>query len=219
MDPLSGGTVHFPDAFVNTCRHSIWLPGRPRGGGPGGRVTLPPRPPLHGRVRDRATGSPGRALTCAGVGAVDVRPEAVAHAGLGEQPVRTGWVGLELAPQLVHVEPEVAGGLGVSGTPDLTEQVLLAEQLAGMAEQHLEQVPLGRGQPDVGRVWPARFADNPLRGQVDDQVTEPDPRLVTVADGPPPDRAHAGEQFVHAERLGDVVVRARVKRLHLVRAV
>jgi hypothetical protein len=62
---------------------------------------------------------------------------AVSHARLGDEPARLGRVRLQLAAQLGHVEPEVACRVAVAGSPDLGEQLALAEQLAGMPEQYL----------------------------------------------------------------------------------
>jgi hypothetical protein len=153
---------------------------------------------------------------------------AVAHAGLGDQPARPRRVGFELAAQLSHVQAEVAGGVGVSGSPHLGQQLVAAEQLTGVAKQHLEQVPLGGGEPDVVRLsGPRRAAPvrhrglpgDPLGGQVHDQAAKPDPGLVIGCPGTPDRGPHAGEKFLHPERLGDVVVRAGVERLDLVGAV
>src|SRR5260370_37369926 len=85
--------------------------------------------------------------------------------------------------------PEVPGGVGVSRATYILEQVLLAEQLARVAEQHLEQVPLGGGQPDVGPGRAVGVAADPLGGEVDDQISQPEPRFVTVAQPAAPDRA------------------------------
>ena len=60
---------------------------------------------------------------------------------------------------------------------------------------------------------------DPLGGQVHDQAAEPDPGLVLGRPGAPDRGPHAGEQLLHSERLGDVVVRSRVERLDLVGAV
>src|SRR3984885_15674112 len=74
---------------------------------------------------------------------------AVSHPRLGDQPARPRRVGLELAPQLRHVEPQVAARVAVPGPPHVVEQLAVAEQLARVAQQHLEQVPFGGRQPDL----------------------------------------------------------------------
>ena len=135
------------------------------------------------------------------------------------QPARPGRVGLQLAAQLGHVQPEVAGRVGVARAPHLGEQLPLAQQLARMAEQHLEQVPLGRGQPDVGcavaRPRMTRLAArSTTRSPSRTCGSSPSPVARPAHRGP-----HPGQQFVHAERLGHVVVRAGVQRLDLVGAV
>ena len=150
---------------------------------------------------------------------------AVAHAWLSDQPAGAGRVRFQLAAQLGHVQPQVAGRVGITRSPHLGEQLVAAEQLARVAEQHLEQVPLGRGQPDIlgsrGRVTgrDRHLPGDPLGGQVDDQVTELHPRHV-LGRGPGPAgyRAHPRQQLFDPERLGDVIIGARVQRLDLVAA-
>ena len=169
---------------------------------------------------------------------------AIAHAWFGDQPAGPGGIRLELAAQLRHVQPQVAGGVGVPGPPHLGQQLVAAEQLARVPQQHLEQVPFGRGEPDVillGRGAGSRLAvrgaclagsgmvaaarrhrrlpGDALGGQVDDQVAELDLGQVLHGPGAPDRRTHAGEQFFYPERFGDVVIGARVERLHLVHAV
>jgi len=88
-------------------------------------------------------------------------------------------------------------------------------------------VPLGGRKPDViglGAITGTgrhgrRHPGDPLGGEVHQHVTEPDARQVLGGADPPHHRPHPREQFLHAERLGDVVVRAGVERLHLVGAV
>jgi hypothetical protein len=107
-----------------------------------------------------------------------------------------------------------------------------AEQLARVAQQHLEQVPFGRGEPDVlglARSWKdaarriasrnGSLTDDPFGRQVDHQRAEPDPGQVLGGTGPPDRRPHPGQQFFDAERLGDVVIGAGVERFHLVHTV
>ena len=141
---------------------------------------------------------------------------AVAHPRLGEQPAGPGRVGFQLAPQLGHVEPEVAGRVGVARAPHLGQQLALGEQLAGVAEQDLQQVPFGRGQPDRLAAVPAMTV---LAARSMTRSPSADHRLVGRGGGPPDGGAHPGQQFLHAERLGHVVVRAGVQRLDLVGAV
>jgi hypothetical protein len=64
-----------------------------------------------------------------------------------------------------------------------------------------------------------RPPDDPLGGQVDGQVAEPDPGRRLGRRGAPHRRAHPGQQLVHAERLGQVIVGPGVERFHLVRGV
>jgi hypothetical protein len=95
------------------------------------------------------------------------------------------------------------------------QELPLAEQPAGVAQQHLQQVPLGRRQPDA-RVPRRPVAGYALGGQVHRQVTERDARLLLRRRAAPHGSAHPGEQLIDPERLGHVVVRARVEGLDLV---
>ena len=108
--------------------------------------------------------------------ATDVDDEAVAHPGLGDEVARVGPVGLQLAAQVGHVDPQVVALVAVAGTPHVLQQLALRDELAGVAHEHLEQLPLGRRQAD--RL--ARRVEHPLGGQVDGEVrrwrSSPPPR-------------------------------------------
>ena len=60
---------------------------------------------------------------------------AVAHAGLVQQMPRPGGVRLQLPAQPGHVEPQVVAVALSAGPPDLGEQPLSADQLAGVAQR------------------------------------------------------------------------------------
>src|SRR5215472_10180131 len=109
-------------------------------------------------------------------------------------------------------------GLGrVLRTPDLLQQLALADQLARMTDEQLEQVPLGRGQ--VYRLATLPWPDNVI-GYVHSILSYLDRcgRLARRREpaGHGPD---AGQQLIDPERLGDVVVGPGIERVHLVRAV
>ena len=70
-------------------------------------------------------------------------------------------VGLDLAAQPVHVDVHGAGLAGVVVAPDVLEQLVAREDLAGMAEQEGEQVE-GLGL-DGQRL---AVAQEPMAGQV-----------------------------------------------------
>ena len=62
--------------------------------------------------------------------------QTVAHAGLGAQEARIGRVGLQLVPQLRHVDAQVVPVLDVRRPPHLGEQLPVRAHLSGVANQH-----------------------------------------------------------------------------------
>ena len=98
--------------------------------------------------------------------------EAVAHAGLGDEVAGMGAVGLELAAEVGEVDAEVVA-LGRRGrSPHVVEQLALGDELAGVANEHLEQLPLGRREAD--RL--AGGVEDPLGAEVDREVGGGDDR-------------------------------------------
>ena len=75
-----------------------------------------------------------------------------------------------------------------------------------MPHEDLDEVPLGRREPDLGAV-----AVHPLGREVDGEVGGLDHRLLLGRRGAAQRGAEPGQQLVHAERLGDVVVGAGVE--------
>src|SRR3954469_15201520 len=68
--------------------------------------------------------------------------EAVAHPGLRDQVARVLRVGLELAPQLGHVDPQVVRLGLVARAPHLLEQLALRDEPVLVADEHFDEVPL-----------------------------------------------------------------------------
>src|SRR5947207_15723317 len=91
--------------------------------------------------------------------------EPVAHAGLGEEVAGHGRVGLQLAADPGDEHPQVISLLAVLRPPHLLQELALADQLAAVAHQHLDQVPLGRCQ-----AYLALAGRDALGGQVDPEV-------------------------------------------------
>ena len=131
--------------------------------------------------------------------------------GLGDEVARPARLGLELAPHLRHEHAQVVRLVVVLGTPHLLQQLALGDELAAVAHEHLDEVPLGRREADLVAV-----AVHPLGREVDGEVRGLDERLLVSGRGPAERGAQPGEQLVHAERLGDVVVGAGVERGDLV---
>src|SRR5262249_17274895 len=123
------------------------------------------------------------------------RAQPIADSGLGEDVVRPLGIGLDLLPQLPHVDPQILRVGEI--VPQRAEQEPVGEHLAGVLHQHAQEIVL------LGRelhLAVAHLDDAPH--QVDRKVAGPEDRalavrLQLVAQG----GAHAGEQLVHAERL------------------
>ncbi len=141
--------------------------------------------------------------------AVDL--EAVAHPGLGEEVARAAGLGLELAPHVRHVHAQVGGLVVVLRAPHLLQQLPLRHELALVAHQDLDQVPLGRRESHLGA-----GAVHPLRAEIDGEVRRLDHGLLLGRRRAPQRGAQTSQQLVHAERLGHVVVGPGVERRHLV---
>jgi len=47
---------------------------------------------------------------------------------------------------LCHVLAQVVGFGGVGGAPDLLEELALGDELAGIADEDVDELPLGRGE-------------------------------------------------------------------------
>src|SRR4051794_24173205 len=146
--------------------------------------------------------------------------EPVPHARFREQVLRTRRVVLELAPQVLHVLPQVVGLLDVRRPPHLLQQLALAHEPAGVAEQQVEQLPLGRRQVHgvPGPVRGAALGDRPA-GQVDGPPAQHDRLTRLLRAEAPAHRPDPGEQLLDAERLRHVVVGAGVQGVDLRRAV
>src|SRR5664279_6582477 len=138
-------------------------------------------------------------------------------------------VRFQLAPKPGEIFAKVVELVSVLRSPDLGEQLLLADEFAGMPQQDLQDLPLGRGQPDIpavsagvgslaGRVGGSAAARRPPGGEVDRVRADPDDGDVVVTSPAPADRPQPSEQFIDAERFGDVVIRPGIQGLHLVTA-
>src|SRR5439155_1222159 len=121
-----------------------------------------------------------------------------------------GRVGFQLGAQLGEVHPQVVGLRLVPRPPHLLQQLPVRYQPAGVADQHLQHVPLGRGEPDVAAV-----AGQAPGGQVDGERVGVHHRLLRYRYPAAQRRPYPRQQLVHPERLGHVVVRPGVERAYL----
>src|SRR5262245_46107749 len=128
--------------------------------------------------------------------------EPIAGSGLGEDVARPGRIRLELPPELRDVHVQIVRLLAVAPPPNLAQERRVCEQLAGVAGEDAEERELVRCELD----GLAADEDGPLL-EVYAQVSELDDRLGGGVH-PAQSRTQPREELVHAERLGDVVVRA-----------
>src|SRR5687767_15143043 len=91
--------------------------------------------------------------------------------------------------------------------------MLLGDELAGAAGEFFEQVPLGGGQPQLAAVASGDAVGTEVHCVLPDAYGG---RGGVGRGGAAGDGADAGEEFVDAERFGDVVVGAGVERGDLV---
>src|ERR1700730_10442497 len=95
----------------------------------------------------------------------------------------------------------------VLGTPHLLQELLLGHELAPVADEDLDDRPLGGSETDLVPVAP-----HLLGCEVDGEVGRRDDRCLLDRRRPAQRGPEAREQLVHAEGLGDVVVGAGVER-------
>ena len=95
------------------------------------------------------------------------RGEPTAHARLGEQEARARRIGLELVPQLLHVDAQVMRLVDIERAPCFAQKVPVRQHHAGMPSQASEQVELNRRQVNI----PAVRADQAAL-QIDFDVVE-----------------------------------------------
>src|SRR5215218_6778890 len=136
-------------------------------------------------------------------------PEAVA---LAPDRLEVGAIerSVDLAPEIPDVHLDHVGVALEVLAPHPLEQLLLADDLAGVAEQGLEEGELAGRQRDVDVAAAAAAGDD-----VEGEVAELE-RLEVVVGPAPGERLEAGDQHHERERLGEEVVGTRVERLGLV---
>ena len=137
--------------------------------------------------------------------------EAIAGAAHGFQVARILRIDLDLLTDAAHIDIDGAGSDKARIAPDGVEQVVAAEDAAGMAREVVEQAKLGGG--GGGQL----AADLQLHGAgVDDDLFKAD----DGGRGGPLEAAQngldAGHQLAGGKGLGDVVVGAQLEAQHAV---
>src|SRR5262245_11524227 len=133
------------------------------------------------------------------------RLQPIADAGLGQNVFWARGVRLDFVSQLPDIDAQI---LRVNARgPKLLEQELMGQYLARVLNQEAQKVVL------LGRKLHALAANlNDAPHQVDRSVAKPENRalalhLKLMAER----RADAGEQLLHAERLGDIIIGALIE--------
>jgi len=145
--------------------------------------------------------------------AISPSPQAVADAGLRLDVFRLFRVGLDLLAQRADVDAKV---LHVSvRPPDLAQDHVVCQHLAGMRHQQAQQFILARRKFNLV-VAHHHNASNQVHAQV---AGAKDRRLALLLQPMPLRGANPRQQLFDAERLGHVVVRTEIERRHLRRLI
>ncbi len=119
-------------------------------------------------------------------------------------------VRLDLLAQAVDVRLQRVRGDGAVVAPDLVQQHLARHRPAAGPVEEFQDRAFLVGQADLAV---ARRLHQQLGRGAEQVGPDGEDRILGVVEDPKL-RAHAGEQLVQAERLGDVVVRAGIEALH-----
>ena len=98
-------------------------------------------------------------------------------------------LGLELAADLGHEDPQVVGLVVVLRPPHLLEELALGDEPARVAHEHLDEVPLGGREPDLLAV-----ARDALGREVDGEVGRLDDRRLLGGRGATQRGPQAGQR-------------------------
>src|SRR5438105_3144779 len=132
-------------------------------------------------------------------------PQDVPHA---PHRVQEPWLaaGLGLAPQVTHVHTEGIGGGTEVIAPHVLEDLRAGQDLAGVAEEELEEEELRFGQLD------RPVAPTHLVGpRVEHQICEPQRLTLSVLTRPTKQRPQAGLELPQGKRFDQVVIRSGIQ--------
>src|SRR3982751_2442768 len=123
------------------------------------------------------------------------------------------WIVLELLPQMRHVDAQILLHVAVRVVPDLAEELAVRDRPPGMAQQREQESPLGGRE-----MYRLPVAQDRAAADVHRERAESKRRFREWMEwhpGAPELRTHARAELHHPERLGGVVVRARVEQRRL----
>ena len=108
------------------------------------------------------------------------------------------------------VKTEISGVFSVFGAPDGGEDGLAGDELPGVADEDLDELPFRGGEADlflpIGSV-----SGDAVRGKVDGYRTEMNDGGGVLWRDAAGECADAGKEFFYREGLGDVVIRTSVE--------
>src|SRR5437667_2807192 len=128
------------------------------------------------------------------------RDPAIADPGFGQDEPRVRGVVAELLAELTHIDAQVVALAAVALTPDLTQEVLLCQELARVADEELEQRELCARQVYGGAVEAHAPPGEVDLDAVDAHERGRRARLRNPAQG----RTYAREQLLGVERFRHV---------------
>src|SRR6185437_16083974 len=137
-----------------------------------------------------------------------VGAQPIADSCLRQNVTRPLWIGLQLVAQVLDADSQSARVMYPVRSPDLPNQLRLANDHACVAGQAFEQAILQRGEMDVS----LRSACAPV-AEIDLHVAQMQPRVLLGAAGiATQPGAYSRQQFRRGKRLGDVIIGSGIER-------
>src|SRR6185312_15746703 len=139
--------------------------------------------------------------------------ETIADTRFGGDEDRLAAARFDLLPKLIDEDAEIFDLVAVFGSPDGLEQTLVRHWLIGLRDEIAQDVEFGRSEAhrvaagDHGTIREVDFETG--NGNAERRGVG---RKASAAQS----GAHAGHQFVEAEGLRDIIVRAGIERFHFV---
>src|SRR6266542_1732652 len=144
---------------------------------------------------------------------ISFRTKAIADPGLGNEIAWMRWIRFELVAQLSHEDAQVVR-FGRVGPPHFAQELSMSDHFARVLHQKNEELVGNRRQVDL-----AALHEYLALREIDAQFADREHGfflLGTEVGGVPERYPQAGEELLHAERFGEIVVGSCVERVDLV---